>query len=482
MKLAFSFAALFLWGSQAAYSQVLINHGGVTYQIDTVSGTTSQLDAYLNSSYMPWWEADNTGDIAADFAGLSELNNVRFAYNSECGDCGHFRSKYWQDAATAASGVAGVTGYRAFDAKEYEFAYVVPANAVDVSSNTSNITTNTSNISTNASDVTTNASGISTNASDIATNASGISTNASDISVNSKNISMHRLDIANLQGRFGTSAKILDDGLEIGGNKLISQGHDGVISIGNYSIKFGNEAVGDQTMWATDKNGVVDINIANGSDLKINGVSVQGQIDTNRERILFSEREISRNQRDIRKNKKAIDTNRTNINNLGDGIAASTALGAALSALPVTPDDAPFSCGVGSGAYSSRFAMGLGCVAKLNQRLSLNAGGSHVFGGSSNYGGGSLDSVAWRGGFVLKLGRLDSPADTNEQLQSKVKELEERNASVDAKYSAIQEENAVIRDENAAIKQANKALMARLERLEAIALGQQPATTTASLK
>ena len=176
----------------------------------------------------------------------------------------------------------------------------------------------------------------------------------------------------------------------------------------------------------------------------------------------------SRAAKPIRKNKKTIDTNRININNLGDGIAASTALGAALSALPVTPDDAPFSCGVGSGAYSSRFAMGLGCVAKLNQRLSLNAGGSHVFGGSSNHGGGSLDSVAWRGGVVLKLGKLDSPAATNEQLQSKVESLEKTNTR--------------ILGENAAIKQANKALMARLERLEAIALGQQPATTTASLK
>ena len=97
----------------------------------------------------------------------------------------------------------------------------------------------------------------------------------------------------------------------------------------------------------------------------------------------------------------------------------------------------------------------------MNQRLSLNAGGSHVFGGSSNYGGGSLDSVAWRGGFVLKLGKLDSPAATNEQLQSQLNE---------------------VKQENAAIKQANKALMARLERLEAIALGQQPAATTASLK
>ena len=176
------------------------------------------------------------------------------------------------------------------------------------------------------------------------------------------------------------------------------------------------------------------------SNLSINGVSVQGQIDDNKTAI--------------NNNKKAINTNRSNINNLGDAIAASTALGAALSALPVSPDDAPFSCGVGSGAYSSRFAMGLGCVAKLNRRLSVNAGGSHVFGGSSDYGGGSLDTTAWRGGFVLKLGKLDSPAATNEQLHSEVKQL----------------------------KQLNKELMSRLERLESIASGQKPAINAASLK
>ena len=156
----------------------------------------------------------------------------------------------------------------------------------------------------------------------------------------------------------------------------------------------------------------------------------------------------------VTENKHSIDSNRKNINDLGDGIAASTALGAALSALPVTPDDAPFSCGVGSGAYSSRFAMGLGCVAKLNRRLSVNAGGSHVFGGSSDYGGGSLDTTAWRGGFVLKLGKLDSTANTNEQLHSEVKQL----------------------------KQLNKGLMSRLEHLESIARGQKPAINAASLK
>ena len=119
--------------------------------------------------------------------------------------------------------------------------------------------------------------------------------------------------------------------------------------------------------------------------------------------------------------------------------------------------------------------MGLGCVAKLNRRLSVNAGGSHVFGGSSDYGGGSLDNTAWRGGFVLKLGKLDSTANTNEQLQSQLNEVKQQNAAMKAKYSTIEEQNAVI-------TQQNKALMARLERLEAIALGQQPAATTASLK
>ena len=106
--------------------------------------------------------------------------------------------------------------------------------------------------------------------------------------------------------------------------------------------------------------------------------------------------------------------------------------------------------------------MGLGCAAQLNERLSINVGGSHVFGGSSNYGGGSLGTVAARGGFVFKLGTIHKPSTSNEvQLQSKLKELERRNAAV--------------------VKQ-NKSLIAGLERLEAIALGKQSEVTAVSLK
>lgn len=231
------------------------------------------------------------------------------------------------------------------------------------------------------------------------------------------------------------------------GKNIIRKDTNGVIRIGENSLLTIEEG-GRQKLWATDANdNAIDIDITDGSDLKINGNSVQGQID--------------QNQEGINKNRADINKNRENINSLGDGVAASTALTSALSALPTAAIDSPFSCGVGTGGYSSRFAMGIGCAAKINNRLSVNAGGSHVFGGSANYGGGSLDTFAARAGFVFKLGKIDSPAATNEQLQSQLDE---------------------VKRDNAAIKKANQALLARLERLEAIALGQQPATTTASLK
>ena len=48
-----------------------------------------------------------------------------------------------------------------------------------------------------------------------------------------------------------------------------------------------------------------------------------------------------------------ITTNTNNINNLGSGIAGSTALTVALKALPKVSKDSDFSCGIGSDAYGS---------------------------------------------------------------------------------------------------------------------------------
>ena len=134
-------------------------------------------------------------------------------------------------------------------------------------------------------------------------------------------------------------------------------------------------------MWATDANGTkIPLNVV-GSDFQINGVSVQGQIDTNN----------------------------SNIKNLGDGVAGSTALTAALTALPQTSKESKLSCGLGTGAYSSRYALGFGCASKVNERVDINAGGSYVFGGSKSYGGGTLDGGLVKAGFVFKLGELNKP-------------------------------------------------------------------------
>ena len=145
------------------------------------------------------------------------------------------------------------------------------------------------------------------------------------------------------------------------------------------------------------------------------------------------------------------------INKLGDGVAASTALTSAMGALPVISPDSKLTCGVGTGAYSGATAVALGCATRINDRFSMNIAGSKVLQGSSNYeyGSGSLDSFAARAGLVMRLGKLHKSNATDEELQARLKQVEA---------------------ENQEIQQQNRQLMARLERLEAIALGIQPKT------
>ena len=229
---------------------------------------------------------------------------------------------------------------------------------------------------------------------------------------------------------------------------LISETTSGEIRIGENGLITVDEN-GVQKLYAKDANGnAIPIDITEGSDLLVNGISVMGSIEENTENIETNRTNISANAANI-------EANRKNINDLGYGVAGATALTAALSSLPVASYDAPISCGIGTGGYSSRFAMGLGCAARLNERLFLNVGGSHVFGGSSDYGGASLGTIAARGGFVFKLGTIHKPSNhVGEELQSQL---------VD-------------------VKQENKELLARLERLEAIALGRHSEVTAVSIK
>ncbi|EHA61897.1 hypothetical protein Syn8016DRAFT_1969 [Synechococcus sp. WH 8016] len=114
-----------------------------------------------------------------------------------------------------------------------------------------------------------------------------------------------------------------------------------------------------------------------------------------------------------------------------------------MTALPTIANNSPISCGVGSGGYSNRYAMSLGCAIKTSERVSFNVGGSYVFGGSSDYGNSELSNYAGRAGFVISFGNIQSSSDSN--LKSRVKALEKE----------------------------KKSLILRLERLEALASGIQ---------
>lgn len=153
----------------------------------------------------------------------------------------------------------------------------------------------------------------------------------------------------------------------------------------------------------------------------------------------------------IQGNSRAIYEVQDNVNILGFGVAGATALSTALTALPTVADDSPVSCGVGTGGYSNRYAMSVGCAFKTTDRLSFNAGGSYVFGGAADYGNSSLSNVAGRAGFAFKLGKIQKlTSEDNDKLQTQIDEVMEENTS---------------------IKLQNNELIARLERLETFAQG-----------
>ena len=235
-------------------------------------------------------------------------------------------------------------------------------------------------------------------------------------------------------GKIGNATAIYsvnDEGFKHNGTNLISRSSDGTLSIGANSFKL-KETSEYQTIWATNSSGeIAPINIINGTKLLINGVDINQGINTNTSNIT---------------------TNRNNINNLGKGVANATALTAALTALPQASTDSKFSCGVGTGTYSSSYALGVGCASKVSERVDVNFGGSYVGGGSKDYGSGSLDNVAAKAGFVFKLGKITKPV----QL------------SMNNKNSIKEETLLSIKKENEEMKKVNSELIDRLEKLELI--------------
>ena len=248
---------------------------------------------------------------------------------------------------------------------------------------------------------------------------------------------------------------ITSQGISVGGRPLITRRANGKIHIGKNSLitTEEEETLSDgrkvQPLYAEDGDGNrIPINI-DGSKLLIDGVEVTAG-----------------------GNNAQINTNKTNIKNLGDGVAGSTALTAALTALPQTSKESKLSCGVGSGAYSSRYAVGFGCASKVNERVDINAGGSYVFGGSKSYGEGTLDSGVVKAGFVFKLGELNKPT----QISMKDKKV------METKIESLEEKNKKILSKNQTLENKLSILMARLEKIEKIAIGERKSKDLAVYK
>ena len=145
------------------------------------------------------------------------------------------------------------------------------------------------------------------------------------------------------------------------------------------------------------------------------------------------------------------------INNVG-------ALSAALTGLPTVPNDTPLACGLGTGTHGGDFAFSGGCAFKVNEKLSFNYAASMTMPGQ-DYAGNFEDKFSARAGFVWKLGKSIKPTkislNAKEKMEIKINSLEEKNQSL---------ENTV------------STLMAKLERLEKIALGDSKSQDLATIK
>ena len=137
------------------------------------------------------------------------------------------------------------------------------------------------------------------------------------------------------------------------------------------------------------------------------------------------------------------------INNIG-------ALSAALTGLPTVPTDTTLACGLGTGTHGGDFAFSGGCASKVNDKLSINYAASMTIPGQ-DYAGDFEDTFSARAGFVWKLGK---PVNS-ELISMKKKEFQTKIISLEEK---------------------NQELLARLERLEKVALGESKSKDLATIK
>ncbi len=218
---------------------------------------------------------------------------------------------------------------------------------------------------------------------------------------------------------------ITAEGLSIDGDPVISKKANGELHIGKNSW-ITKEENGKQKVWAKDAAGnSIPIDYTNGTKLLINGRDVE-----------------------------------QSINNVG-------ALSAALTGLPTVPTDTNLACGLGTGTHGGDFAFSGGCASKVNEKLSINYAASVTMPGQ-DYAGDFEDKFSARAGFVWKLGKATQPTQIS---MRETKELKQEISDLKNNNNQIISQNKNLQLENQSIISQNNALLARLERLEKVALG-----------
>ena len=178
----------------------------------------------------------------------------------------------------------------------------------------------------------------------------------------------------------------------------------------------GEVHIGENSLVTRERNGRQELYATDASGKKI-------PIDvTNGSKLLINGRDVEQS-----------------INNVG-------ALSAALTGLPTVPTDTTLACGVGTGTHGGSVAFSGGCASKINDSLSVNYAASVNLPGQE-YKGDFEDTFSARAGFVWKLGKPVKPTLIS------MKEKKEFETQINT------------------LEETNKQLLARLEKLEKVALG-----------
>lgn len=237
-------------------------------------------------------------------------------------------------------------------------------------------------------------------------------------------------------GADGNDIDVVADGLNIDGTAVITKNADGTIQIGtdenDIDITSEGLAIDGEPLITKKANGELHIGKNSWITKEENGRQKVYAKDANGNPIPIDYTNGTKlliNGRDVEQS----------INNVG-------ALSAALTGLPTVPTDTTLACGLGTGTHGGDFAFSGGCASKVNDKLSINYAASMTMPGQ-DYAGDFEDTFSARAGFVWKLGKATKPIQISmnekENFETKIKTLEEK----------------------------NKQLLARLERLEKVALG-----------